>query len=379
MVRSVVCTPSRGDEGVALILALVFVVLLAALVVDFSYEMQVEATFASSHDTDFEAYLAAKSAVAMGMGILAQDLILGEEEAAESGYNFYDSYDEPWAEGIPMEQLNENVMLRYRIEDEYGKLNLNALIVMDPEGNEAINEVLADALSVLFELRGLEEDPVDAILDWLDSDDDPLENGVENDYYSGLETPFTCKNGPMDSIEELLLIPGITPEVYFGDPELEQVSLDALLTVQGHPEGKINANTAPFSVLTAFLAAFGEADPEAVAEEMIVSREEEGPFSKRDDFREFGLIPQDKDKPGAPGSGEGKEGDEDADEEDGAGRVRTMAGAVDALDWSSSVFRIYGDGQSGDTLVRIVADVWRDTHGSGSDQMFRVIDWRIIR
>ena len=362
---------SAGDDGVALVLALLFIVLLTAMVVDFSYEMEVEASLSASHDTDFEAYLAAKSAIASGMALLAVDLLQGEEAAALNNANPYDSLDELWAEGIPLTPINESVM-QCLIEDEFGKLNLNALVRNDDQGQEGVDSILEEALRLFFEARGVEEDPVDSIIDWLDSDDEALPRGAENDYYSSLEVPYTCKNGPMDSLEELLLIPGITPEVYFGIREEQQLPLDAYFTVQGHPEGKVNANTAQIEVLASLFAALGEPDPLTTAEDIVISREEEGPFSNEDEFERFGLV-----RPGPqPARSRNRAGSRTAT---GTSTVAGSPNALDFLDWSSSVFRLYGDGQNGETQVRIVADVWRDTDGSGSDQLFRVINWRIVR
>jgi hypothetical protein len=56
----------------------------------------------------------------------------------------------------------------------------------------------------------------DAILDWMDPDDEPREFGCEVEYYSGLEPPYGAKNGPLDTIEELLLVRGVTPQLLFG-------------------------------------------------------------------------------------------------------------------------------------------------------------------
>src|SRR6266481_420207 len=57
---------------------------------------------------------------------------------------------------------------------------------------------------------------VGAILDWIDPDDHEHIEGAENDYYHGLNPPYDCKNGPIDDISELLMIRGITQEMYWG-------------------------------------------------------------------------------------------------------------------------------------------------------------------
>ena len=67
-----------------------------------------------------------------------------------------------------------------------------------------------------MKLPGMTEDVADAILDWIDTDDEPLEYGAEIDYYSSLSPPYAPRNGPLQSVEELLLVRGVTPAMLFG-------------------------------------------------------------------------------------------------------------------------------------------------------------------
>ena len=57
---------------------------------------------------------------------------------------------------------------------------------------------------------------VNSILDWIDPDDQTHPEGAETQYYQGLNPPYAAKNGPIDDISELLLIKGVTPEIYYG-------------------------------------------------------------------------------------------------------------------------------------------------------------------
>ncbi len=98
---------------------------------------------------------------------------------------------------------------RYGVTDEGGKINLNTVMKLDPTG-----KVLHD---LLMKLPNMTEDVADAIVDWLDPDDQPRANGAESDYYSGLSPSYQCKNGPLDSLEELLLVRGVTSQLLFGD------------------------------------------------------------------------------------------------------------------------------------------------------------------
>ena len=93
-----------------------------------------------------------------------------------------------------------------KIENESGKININkaqrGLLRMMLEG---------------FDLDESDKDViVDSILDWRDKDDLHRLNGAEDDYYLSLPEPYKCKNGDFDLVEELLLVKGVTPEIFYG-------------------------------------------------------------------------------------------------------------------------------------------------------------------
>jgi type II secretory pathway component PulK len=109
----------------------------------------------------------------------------------------------------PDDAVSGTQSYRYGVIDESGKINLNALLQLDSSGQKAHD--------LLMLLPNMTEDIANAILDWLDPDDDPRVNGAENTYYQGLTPPYYCKNGPLDSLEELLLVKGVTPQLLYGD------------------------------------------------------------------------------------------------------------------------------------------------------------------
>ena len=70
-------------------------------------------------------------------------------------------------------------------------------------------------LSALFRALDLDLGPVQAILDWIDQDSETrYPNGAEDEYYTGLEVPYRTANGPFATMRELLLVRGITTEIY---------------------------------------------------------------------------------------------------------------------------------------------------------------------
>ena len=93
--------------------------------------------------------------------------------------------------------------IRYGLEDESTKLNLNYLAQKDSEDNSGRDRLML--------LPGMTEDIADAILDWIDADDTKREFGAELEDYSALVPAYAPKNGPLDSLDELLLVRGVTP------------------------------------------------------------------------------------------------------------------------------------------------------------------------
>ena len=57
---------------------------------------------------------------------------------------------------------------------------------------------------------------VGSILDWIDPDSSTHPDGAESDYYQGLDPPYYAKNAPIDDLSELLLVKGVTPEIFWG-------------------------------------------------------------------------------------------------------------------------------------------------------------------
>ncbi|NOY28613.1 MAG: general secretion pathway protein GspK [Planctomycetes bacterium] len=108
--------------------------------------------------------------------------------------------------------------LRYGIENESAKLNLNTLV--EEEENDAARERLMAIPSIGAAVA-------DAILDWLDEDDSPREFGAEQSHYQALSPAYQPRNGPLTALDELLMIRGITPELLYGLDSNRSYKVDA--------------------------------------------------------------------------------------------------------------------------------------------------------
>lgn len=116
--------------------------------------------------------------------------------------------------------------VRHGLEDESARLNLNTLLIADDMQPGA-------GRTLLMALPGMTEDIADAILDWMDPDTEARDLGAEDDHYSGLNPPYAAKNGPLETVEELLLVRGVTPQLLFGSDANRNGTLDPVEGASG--------------------------------------------------------------------------------------------------------------------------------------------------
>jgi len=94
----------------------------------------------------------------------------------------------------------ETNSIEFGAVDECSKININTA-----------------SREILLRLPGATEEAVDAAIDWRDSDDDPGTYGAESEYYQTLPEPYEAKNDVYDSIEELLIVKGMTLDILYGE------------------------------------------------------------------------------------------------------------------------------------------------------------------
>jgi general secretion pathway protein K len=139
--------------------------------------------------------------------------------------------------------------VEWYVDHELGEGKFNVQ-VFDEQSKLPINRLTEGQLRQVMELLEVESSDadviVDSIVDWIDENDLHQLNGAESDYYESLTPPYLAKNGPMDRVEELLLVRGVTPELFYGTPaegdEPERPGLKDIFTT--HSAGQVNVNTA---------------------------------------------------------------------------------------------------------------------------------------
>jgi len=211
----------KSRSGVVLFVVLAVVVMITLSAYAFTELMYIENKAAHLTGRQIQARNIAESGVATIQSFMEQDPLLVEEMGGTydnpdvfRGILVYPS-DVEGMRGrysILAPALNadgEIEGVRFGLEDESARINLNALLMLE-------QQTVGAGKQLLMALPGMTDETADCIMDYLDDDDEPRELGAEFDYYNTLDPPYNPKNGPLDTVEELLLVRGVTPELLFG-------------------------------------------------------------------------------------------------------------------------------------------------------------------
>ncbi len=260
--------PQR-DDGMALVLVLWILMLLTVLAFEFSVMTRTETKVTLNQRESTEAYYLARAGIYKAIAELSRP-VMSEPDEEEENFTTQnplpdiDPLEAPWVtDGRPYHITLGSGTTEIRIFDEGGKININ-------EANES---TLRELFSTLHRDRSI-SGMVDPILDWRDSDSNYHRNGAEDTYYLSRPEPYHAKNAPFDTMDELLWVKGMTPDIFYGrqaEPgrrkrtglvDVLTASLDAkpvrqMSTIDAEEneeeesiEFKVNVNTAPHEVLT---------------------------------------------------------------------------------------------------------------------------------
>ncbi len=252
----------KNNKGVALILVLWVIILLMVIVLEFSFAMRQEVNATRNFKDEIDSYFYAQSGFQRAVAELIKAHTLGikREETEEE------------------EKIWRADQRRIELKMGEGKVEV---IISNERGKYDLNNISESMLRRLISSLGVEERErdiiTDSILDWRDENNLHRINGAEDDYYESLPNPYSCKDGPFDTVEELLLVRGVTPAIFYGsylnngeEGEMDgKKGLVDLVTVYSRST-RVDVNTAPKEVLMSIPGL----NPEAV-ERIIEARTEE--------------------------------------------------------------------------------------------------------
>lgn len=201
---------SNSRSGSALLIVLGVLAVLSLLVAEFGRGLRADLRASGGFYEEAQNDQLARSALAAAKIELSKASMYADA----TGNVYFVTSDETYESEIAD-------LAQYRQGMPLGRGMFSYRFVMKPYALD-INELGADALGRLLEVScGMEEGDersalVDSILDWMDADSTQREFGAEEEFYQGLVPPRHCRNAPFETVEELLLVNGITPDTLFG-------------------------------------------------------------------------------------------------------------------------------------------------------------------
>ncbi|OHE57256.1 MAG: hypothetical protein A2Z47_09170 [Thermodesulfovibrio sp. RBG_19FT_COMBO_42_12] len=231
----------KNQKGIALIITLLALVLITAMVVEFSYAVYTGTNDLYNWRDSQRLSIMARSGVNVSARFLSEML-------GRYSYSYPGSIDLPVEN--PFEDFDGTILVR--IEDETSKFNINSIVPENQIVNESDETIPYNSFKRLLRVLSLDERIADRVADWIDADKESRISGSENG----------AKNSALHSVDELLLINGINRKDY--DKLLQYI------TVYGDrnaPQININGAEAPV------LMSLSDAITEELAKRVIDYRE----------------------------------------------------------------------------------------------------------
>jgi general secretion pathway protein K len=221
------------QQGIALLIVMWALAALMVIVLAFSYMAHVEIKTTTAFLEGTEERFIAEGGIHMAAAEIAyRKLTLGTPLEPGREYEVW------YTDGTPNVFGLEKTTCLVRITDESGKVDLNKT-----------PDIIIKGLLLALGVKEEEADViVDSLQDWRDPDDLVRLHGAEDDYYMSLPSHYKPKNADFESIEELLLVRGVTAELFYG--AAGKPGLAEFVTVYSE-SGKINLGAAPKEVLMA--------------------------------------------------------------------------------------------------------------------------------
>lgn len=255
-------SPGSRQGGAALIMVLLAMALIVMLAAGMTKHQSIRVYKAGHFLAQSQGY-----SIALGAEAFAQQTLIQDYEQDKEDSLFVDSPDEAWARYSAILPL-DNGVVEVQIDDLGGRINLNDLITTAGE----VDQVTRNRLTRLLEVLAITSVNTDAMIDWIDSNDETISAyGAEDGLYLIQDPPYRAANQPFVSVTELRLLDGITEEDY--------QKLAPFVSASPVSGTGVNVNMAPRQVIQSLHPDVTEAQAESV-----VKQRQDERFENRQSF-----------------------------------------------------------------------------------------------
>ena len=190
-----------------LVVTIVIVFAIAAMAISLGYSMRGEAAIAANAAAGRQAQLAERGGEQYVLAALAGTT---DDDTGVA----LNSLDQTYWQNVPVGQSDSGGGRFWVVRPDYNDPYLPLFGLASEAGKIDLNTV---DLPRLLKLPGMTQELAASIIDWRDPDDEPTEGvGSESSVYQGKSPAYRCKNAPFETVDELLLVDGMTPELLYG-------------------------------------------------------------------------------------------------------------------------------------------------------------------
>lgn len=236
----------RCEKASILIISLWILAILSMFAIGIGHKLSLQVRLLDNHLDSVRAFYIAEAGIKRA---------IAERQKQPQNAIYSDSFNQPWLNNEAVFKDVEfgdgtytvesvDIAGLYGMSDEQGRININTI-------NTASFDVLKALLKEEMQDQEAAAGIAAAIIDWRDEDNEVFQDpdtkiliGAEDAYYQIQDPPYKCKNSRFDTVEEMLLVRGVTPEIFYG--------IIKFITVYGN--STVNINTAPKPVLIAVLS-----------------------------------------------------------------------------------------------------------------------------
>ena len=198
---------ARRRRGTILIVTMLIVFSVAAMVVVFCRSMRVEAIASANLSASLQASAAERGAEQYVISLLTEQ----KDGLADITEDYFAA--------IPVGSIQapngaQAAGYFWIVRPDYGDIDLPLYGLTEEAAKVNINSA---GYEQLMRLPNMTDDVANAIIDWRDTDTNPQPGGAENEYYLGLPEPYAAKNDLFETVEELLMVRGITRDMLYGN------------------------------------------------------------------------------------------------------------------------------------------------------------------
>jgi general secretion pathway protein K len=241
--------PVSKKRGAALLVSLWVLIILALIVGSFSFQVALEGMLVSRKKKQFKAEMLARSGVDYARAIIEQN-----ERARELEIESMDDDPDQFMQSALYVKRGLSTTSTIAITN----MGTFSVTIESAENGRNVNTLNREQWVEIFEMANVPstdwDSLIDCLEDWIDEGDLHGLNGAESDDPFYQEQGYPVKNGPLNSVEELLLIKHWNEDILYGKSADENgdaiYGIADLLTVWG--DGKVNLNSASTNLLLSY-------------------------------------------------------------------------------------------------------------------------------